>query len=631
MKKIITSLLFLFPIYLSAQCVAPVDPQTPTFNVSCGSDALFEPIGGGNYFFYNNVAADSMIGIGSSFQINQLIGDTTIGVQEYTLGSQSPMTLPAQGSTFSGSVRGYYFTSPVLAMITGVDVPTDASSDAQSIAIVRLNANPPLYSATTNDFEVLYLTQNDPTAGIIPLNILIQPGDIIGVLGQRGSINSYGTGNFATTILGQATTISRLGMQFPLTTTAPQQLWTEAAGSISRVNLYFSEVCISDTVAFTAQVQDLAVAITSNVPTVCESGNVDFNVSGADNYTWNTGSVALSETYFIDSVTTLIVNGTNALGCSGADTLVFSPIANPVVSISSSNPNGVCENDTIQLDVTGAFDYVWSNGEITSTINYQSTATNTITVQGTDSNGCVSGDTLTIPLLSLPIVDLGTDVEQCEGTVVLDAGVGFAAYSWSNSSVNQFDSVSISGIYSVLVTDSSGCSASDTINVTIHPNPTVTAQSSSLELCEYAVDATLTGTPAGGTWTGTGVTGNSFDPSGHIGSNTLTYNYSDANDCSNSANVVITVDACADLNESLKNSFVIFPNPSSTYVTVSANPIDVVSVQIIDLLGEIVFEKQQFTFTGELTINVQDFNSGEYFLRLETNSEVLTQKLMIQQ
>ncbi|MCC6700258.1 MAG: T9SS type A sorting domain-containing protein [Fluviicola sp.] len=631
MKKIITSLLFLLPIYLSAQCVAPADPQAPTLNVSCGSDALFQPVGGGNYFFYNNAAADSLIGIGSSFQINQLIGDTTIGVQEYTLGTQSPMAVSAQSSTFTGNVRGYYFISPVQAMITGVDVPTDASTGAQSIAIVRFNANPPLYSTTTNDFEVLYLTQNDPTAGIIPLNILIQPGDIIGVLGQRATVCSYGTGNFATTILGQATTISRLGMQFPLTTTAPQQLWTEAAGSISRVNLYFSEVCISDTVAFTAQVQDLAVAITSNVPTVCESGNVDFNVSGADNYTWNTGSVALSETYFIDSVTTLIVNGTNALGCSGADTLVFSPIANPVVSISSSNPNGVCENDTIQLDVTGALDYVWSNGEVTSTINYQSTATNTITVQGTDSNGCVSGDTLTIPLLSLPSVDLGTDVEQCEGTVMLDAGAGFAAYSWSNSGVNQFNSVSNSGDYSVMVTDSSGCSASDTITVTIHPNPTVTTQSSSLDLCEYAVDATLTGTPVGGTWTGTGVTGNSFDPSGHIGSNTLTYNYTDANDCSNSASVVITVDACADLNESLKNSFVIFPNPSSTSVTISAIPSDVVSVQIIDLLGKIVFEKQHFTFTGELTISVQDFITGEYILRLETTSEVLNQKLMIQQ
>ncbi|MBL7925198.1 MAG: hypothetical protein JNL88_13430, partial [Bacteroidia bacterium] len=149
------------------------------------------------------------------------------------------MPLPPQNTTFSGNVRGYWFTSPTCFTITGVEVPTDASSGAQNIAVVRLNAPPPLYSTTTNDFTVLYLTQNNPATGIIPLSIEVGVGDVIGILGNRADVNSYGTSPSPSTINGFPVTLTRLGMQFNLSTTAPQDLWTENAGSVSRVWMYY--------------------------------------------------------------------------------------------------------------------------------------------------------------------------------------------------------------------------------------------------------------------------------------------------------------------------------------------------------------------------------------------------------
>lgn len=157
---------------------------------------------------------------------------------------QTPMGLPAHNSPFSGSVRGYYFTAPTCFTITGLEVPTDASTGAQSIAVVRFHSNltPPFYSVTTNAFTVLYLTQNNPAAGIINVNIQVEQGDVIGILGQRATVNSYGTAGFSTTINGFPCTLNRLGMQYPLTTTAPQELWTETGGSISRVIMYYDPV-----------------------------------------------------------------------------------------------------------------------------------------------------------------------------------------------------------------------------------------------------------------------------------------------------------------------------------------------------------------------------------------------------
>lgn len=159
-----------------------------------------------------------------------------------TLGlyAQIQMAMPNQTGQFSTNARGYYFTAPTCFTITGVEVPTSASSGAQSVAIVRLPTTPPLYSATTNNFTTLFLTQNSAIAGQIPLNIQVEQGDIIGVLAVRADVNSYAAGPASTTINSLPVTISRLGMQFPLSSTAPQQLWTEASGSISRCWLYYS-------------------------------------------------------------------------------------------------------------------------------------------------------------------------------------------------------------------------------------------------------------------------------------------------------------------------------------------------------------------------------------------------------
>ncbi|MBL0096004.1 MAG: hypothetical protein IPP46_05515 [Bacteroidetes bacterium] len=82
------------------------------------------------------------------------------------------------------------------------------------------------------------------------MNIEVAPGDIIGVLGVRkdasgGDVNSYATSPATSDINGFPVTIQRLGMQFSLSTTSPQDLWTEAAGSISRVFLYYDTVYIN--------------------------------------------------------------------------------------------------------------------------------------------------------------------------------------------------------------------------------------------------------------------------------------------------------------------------------------------------------------------------------------------------
>lgn len=145
-------------------------------------------------------------------------------------------TMPAQVSTFPGNVRGYWFTALSDFVITGVNIP-DLTGD-QNIQVMRFNSGPPpLWSATTTDYTTLAYIQQNPSTGFINVCIPVFTGDVIGVLGQRGTTTSYATSPATVTIDGQATTIERLLYQGSINTSPAGDVATESGGSIGRIEL----------------------------------------------------------------------------------------------------------------------------------------------------------------------------------------------------------------------------------------------------------------------------------------------------------------------------------------------------------------------------------------------------------
>lgn len=141
-------------------------------------------------------------------------------------------------STHSGTVRGYWFTAPEDITITGIGYPTDAGDGLFSVALLELNSPPPTFSSTTNDFDTRFLAQNIAGTALLDISEFFEAGDLIGVLGMRNNVNSYGNGGYVSSINGNPVTLNRFGMQFSLNNTAPQDVWTES-GPISRVTLEF--------------------------------------------------------------------------------------------------------------------------------------------------------------------------------------------------------------------------------------------------------------------------------------------------------------------------------------------------------------------------------------------------------
>ncbi len=92
-----------------------------------------------------------------------------------------------------------------------------------------------------------------------------------------------------------------------------------------------------------------------------------------------------------------------------------------------------------------------------------------------------------------------------------------------------------------LTVDGTNCETTftgKTTTLVVYAKPVVNAGSYS-PVCENAPDVILTGSPMGGTFSGVGVTGNSFGPS--VGTQIISYAYTDVNGCSNSATTTIIV------------------------------------------------------------------------------------------
>lgn len=133
----------------------------------------------------------------------------------------------------------------------------------------------------------------------------------------------------------------------------------------------------------------------------------------------------------------------------------------------------------------GAYSYSWSNGDTTANLSGLAPATYSFTV--TDISGCSITDSVTILGQPAPAFSLGADTTGCPGVIVLN-GPAATSYNWSTGDTTSSIGVTTAGDYSLTVTNSLGCEASDTINVAYHSTTTgfITPRDS-LQICRQDI------------------------------------------------------------------------------------------------------------------------------------------------
>jgi len=189
--------------------------------------------------------------------------------------------------------------------------------------------------------------------------------------------------------------------------------------------------------------------------------------TGMSSYNWSSGQT--SQTISPTASGTYSVTITNSDGCTDNDDIQVT--YNTIPSIELGAAQNACDGETVTLNAGTAASYLWSTAATTQTINVTTTGTYNVVITG--SNGCTNTDDVSVTFHTNPAVNLGSDINVCEGTgVILDAGSA-TSYSWSNGGSGQTISPVTSGTYSVTITDANGCEGTDAVLLTINELPVV--------------------------------------------------------------------------------------------------------------------------------------------------------------
>lgn len=360
-------------------------------------------------------------------------------------------------------------------------------------------------------------------------------------------------------------------------------------------------------------------------------------VTGATGYTWSVTNATILSGQGTTSINiqpgtgnaTISVTADNACGSSAP--ISFTLTVNPLPTVALGADIMMC-GTTATLDAQNVGStYLWSDNSTNQTL--MATVNGTYMVTVTNANGCSASDTINVTLNMPPVIFLGIDTIICGGGIILDGQIAGATYLWSDNSTNQTLMVTASGTYSVVVTDANGCTGTDAITVTVNTPPTVSGTAPSVICLDDAVMALTGGSPAGGTWTGPGVSGNNFDPmAAGSGTHQLTYTYTDSLGCSNFDTTTTFVDLCMDVIAPETNNFGIVPNPNNGSFVVEFNiSAEKATIEVVDVTGKVVQSTQVNSVTNgtRATINCSEQANGVYFIRVIANGASTMKKMMI--
>jgi PKD repeat protein len=191
----------------------------------------------------------------------------------------------------------------------------------------------------------------------------------------------------------------------------------------------------------------------------------------------------------------------------------------------------------------------WSGAHVTgSTFSAVGLAAGpyTVTYTFTNANGCTNSADAIVTVNALPVVTADAKSVCIGGSVALTGSPAGGTWSGAHVTGSTFSAVGLAaGPYTVTYTftNANGCTNSADAIVTVNALPVVTADAKSVCI---GGSVALTGSPAGGTWSGAHVTGSTFSAVGlAAGPYTVTYTFTNANGCTNSADAIVTVESCA--------------------------------------------------------------------------------------
>ncbi len=244
-------------------------------------------------------------------------------------------------------------------------------------------------------------------------------------------------------------------------------------------------------------------------------------------------------------------------------------------------------------------------------------------------------------------------------------GITFLCASWGNTTYNVTSLPGVTSYNWILNPDSAGMISGGSTNITVVWDPTYTGTaylkvagenycgigdySDSLAITVYLPNVSLApfnpvsistapftltgGSPAGGTYSGPGVSNGMFDPSAvGVGTYTITYTYTDPNACTNSADQDIVVTPVTGISQYAGDMNVkIIPNPNSGKFILKLYNDKPVNLTIYNGMNQSVYQEKNSSVSQDYTkvIDLSGSPEGIYYLHISGETINVVKKIII--
>ena len=447
-----------------------------------------------------NLGNDTSICIGSTITLNaQNTGSKYLWSNGDTTQTIA-ITLP--GTYWVNVLAGMCYTSDTINI--ALNTPTNAAFTInQAVGCVPLTiqcnyTNPPntsfLWNFGNNDTTSITLNPSRifPTAGIFPIQLIVT---------KAGSCNGTDTSIQNITIIplpivniGNDTAICSDGGVFLDAGTSgtiynwsngaiTESIYTTIPGTYSVT--VSNGTCVNSDTTNIILIPSVDATFNLNQAIGCAPLTVNFNYVNTlgTTFLWDFGNGDTSSiannpsiTYSLAGTYSIKLIAHNSTTCNLSDTSIQQVvvISKPLVNI--GNDTILCGAVNLNLDAgNNGYDYVWSTGDTTQTINITSPMVYWVTVI---NNICKTTDSIFVNEIST--LPFGNDSTLCQGqSVSLNASNPGASYLWSTGETTQSINVNTAGEYWANVT-LGPCISTDTININFIQYPIIDLPSDSV-------------------------------------------------------------------------------------------------------------------------------------------------------
>ncbi|MFN3916687.1 MAG: LamG-like jellyroll fold domain-containing protein [Flavobacteriales bacterium] len=365
--------------------------------------------------------------------------------------------------------------------------------------------------------------------------------------------------------------------------------------------------------------------------TFCNGDNVILDASGGTSYLWNTGATTAS--ILASQSGTYSFTAYNGTCSAVSSSITVTVLANPIV-VANASQTTICEGEPVMLTGAGAVSYTWNHG-VTDGVAFNPTSTNTYQVTGIDANGCSGVATITVNINPLPDASFTSNlISFCPGTNSMDlmaSNTNYINYDWyeSGSPLNingpSTISISLSGLYELIVTDINGCTNSSSLTISTSSAPSVNISASNNSFCDGSSEQ-ITATLESGAMYSWYLNGN------QISGPTIEDNVINASNAGDYMVEVVNSNGCVGFSNTITMNTMSPPVANINSTSTSICPGDSVLITVNSLPGA----AYQWLLNGNIIngatgINFYAVNSGNYQVIVDDGCSTTSNTIVINQ